>query len=144
MPASPAIQVDETSPQLQKLHAAWKMLDFPLVIGDGPLVSSLRNHAQKAGWERFKITSTPELCRKPPLDYLPEIKPDSPAMLPLTSGSTGMPKAVCLTHRNILAMSAGTIQANAFSGDDLALRPISQTFLMIRGFFVAITDSFKM
>lgn len=47
--------------------------------------------------------------------------PDSPAVLLLTSGSTGLPKAVTLTHRNIVSRSAATAAVRGLS-------PANRTF----------------
>ncbi|MFJ6612821.1 AMP-binding protein [Streptomyces sp. NPDC091289] len=46
-----------------------------------------------------------------------EPAPDDPVVLLLTSGSTGVPKAVTLTHRNVLVRSAATAQVNHLDRD---------------------------
>lgn len=52
----------------------------------------------KTGRLRFR-----DLLRAEPLAGLPEIDPESPAILQYTGGTTGVPKAAVLSHRNLLA-----------------------------------------
>lgn len=48
-------------------------------------------------------------------------RPDDLAFIQYSSGSTGEPKGVLLTHRNLCANIAGIIEAGAFSDRDIAL-----------------------
>jgi malonyl-CoA/methylmalonyl-CoA synthetase len=49
---------------------------------------------------------------------VPDIEPDSPAILAFTSGTTGTPKCAPLSHRNLLASTRGVMWAWRWSGDD--------------------------
>jgi acyl-CoA synthetase (AMP-forming)/AMP-acid ligase II/thioesterase domain-containing protein/acyl carrier protein len=48
-------------------------------------------------------------------------QPDDLAILILTSGSTGIPKGVMLSHRNILSNVAASAQMNNFTSEDISL-----------------------
>jgi long-chain acyl-CoA synthetase len=62
--------------------------------------------APQAGRLRWR-----DLLKAPPLAELPEINPESPAVLQYTGGTTGVPKAAVLSHRNLLA---NVVQINAW------------------------------
>ena len=46
---------------------------------------------------------------------------DDPCMIMYTSGTTGKPKGVVLTHRNVMAGGQNTVEAHALSAEDRAL-----------------------
>ncbi|MEU9210283.1 amino acid adenylation domain-containing protein [Streptomyces sp. NPDC048415] len=48
-------------------------------------------------------------------------RPEDTALMLLTSGSTGLPKAVRLSHRNILTRSAATAAVNSLTADETSL-----------------------
>ena len=50
--------------------------------------------------------------------------PDQPAALLYTSGTTGTPKAVPLTHRNLIANTFGLCAADLIAADDRVLLPL--------------------
>jgi long-chain acyl-CoA synthetase len=52
-----------------------------------------------------------DLLRAEPLAELPQINPEGPAVLQYTGGTTGVPKAAVLSHRNLLA---NVVQINAW------------------------------
>jgi acyl carrier protein len=64
------------------------------------------------------IVTVPELCGIPGTLEVPVVGADDIAMLQYTSGSTGNPKGVVLTHRNLLANIRAMAEAiNAGPGD---------------------------
>ncbi|MBP2229003.1 acyl transferase domain-containing protein/acyl-CoA synthetase (AMP-forming)/AMP-acid ligase II/acyl carrier protein/aryl carrier-like protein [Azospirillum agricola] len=121
VPMAPPPLVEEDAPALRKLHGVWSLLARPVVVADGDLPAALAAHAAAQGWTGFRALPAEPLWNGGAVTRLPPVSSGDPAMMPLTSGSTGMPKAVRLTHANILAMVAGTIQANGFTTADVTL-----------------------
>ncbi len=60
------------------------------------------------------------------------------ATIVYTSGTTGRPKGVMLSHRNILSVADASIRALPVTGDDVALSflPISHTFERTTGYYI--------
>jgi acyl-CoA synthetase (AMP-forming)/AMP-acid ligase II/thioesterase domain-containing protein/acyl carrier protein len=58
-------------------------------------------------------------------NYDVPVSPDQPALLVLTSGSTGQSKAAVLTHGNLVASMAGKNRCQQLTADDITLNWIS-------------------
>ncbi|MER6996204.1 AMP-binding protein [Streptomyces sp. NPDC000410] len=98
------------------LERVWNGYGRPRVItGAGqeiaPAVSA------SARWGEAWLGDTGQLLRHAPDHAWHRSRPDDPAVLLLTSGSTGVPKAVVLSHRNVLSRSAATAQVNRLGKD---------------------------
>ncbi|MET7453907.1 AMP-binding protein [Streptomyces sp. NPDC005574] len=92
------------------LDAVWHRYGHPHVVTGRTqnLLPATRTHPRWAGaW-----LGHPGLLRAEPDHHRHPAGPDDLAVLLLTSGSTGVPKAVMLTHRNILSRSAATAHTN--------------------------------
>ncbi|MCU1373162.1 MAG: acyl-CoA synthetase (AMP-forming)/AMP-acid ligase [Actinomycetia bacterium] len=64
------------------------------------------------GWDAMLAAATP-------LDGLPEQRPDDPAWLLFTSGTTGRPKGAVLTHTSLVAAVVGTAFGRPVQDDDV-------------------------
>jgi len=67
-------------------------------------------------WDGFLVEPGPELVK-----YKAEVEPGDPALFLFTSGTTGVPKASVLTHKNLIAYTDGQLVASKFEGTDETL-----------------------
>jgi amino acid adenylation domain-containing protein/FkbM family methyltransferase len=121
VPIAVAPTYDEASAAVAKLHNAWQMLDHPVVLTSRELAPALHRWAGRPGHDGFHLEEVDSLrAESPDPDWYPG-QPDDLAILLLTSGSTGKPKGVKLSHRNLLAMAAGTAVSQNFTDRDVTL-----------------------
>ncbi len=73
----------------------------------------------------LRLANVSELLRGPPVVTCYDVKADTPAMLVLTSGSTGTAKAVCLTHANLLSAMPAKAERHALTHRDVSLNWVS-------------------
>lgn len=112
---------DEPHNTLAKLQNAWTMLDRPVVLAGHELISGLERFAERQGLTGFRALSATTLRDTAPAGEWHESRADDLAVLLLTSGSTGLPKGVQLSHRNILSRSAAIAQFDRFDEKDVSL-----------------------
>ena len=74
-----------------------------------------------------------------------EVLPEDPAVIIYTSGTSGDPKGVILTHRNITSDLEGIVQALEFYPDDtfLSILPLHHTFESTCGFLTPLLFGLK-
>lgn len=122
-----------------------------LFLGDGAVWPEMDGHVSSLQ-RVICFSNTPEGDKKVSdlSDWLPEsaskqstvdIKPDTLATIVYTSGTTGKPKGVMLTHQNIISDINGLLVAcPEIDGDDLFLSflPLSHMFERTVGYYVAM------
>lgn len=100
---------------VDKLCNVWQLLDKPLILTTDTLQKSVQSLTQWLPAENFKVSSIEALRNNNPDKSYHPCQPNDPAFFNLTSGSTGMPKCISLTHWNLISRAIGT---NILSGHD--------------------------
>ncbi|WP_353737207.1 SDR family NAD(P)-dependent oxidoreductase [Moorena sp. SIO3B2] len=121
VPVSIPPSYDQSHSSLTKLQNTWALLGRPLILTDKKLAPSVVGWSQRMNLGKFEV-QTIEKLRECEVDrnwY--NSQPEDVAVLLLTSGSTGMPKAVMQSHRSLLSRSAATAQINNFSSEEISL-----------------------
>ncbi|MFB3041638.1 MAG: AMP-binding protein, partial [Candidatus Poribacteria bacterium] len=128
VPIAIAPSYEPSNGVVSKLHNAWQMLDRPMVLTSERLAPSIRSLSDLLNLENFSVETVEDLRKESAGEVLQassqdchDSRSEDLALLMLTSGSTGMPKGVMLTHHNIIARSAGTAQMHSFSSEDISL-----------------------
>jgi acyl-CoA synthetase (AMP-forming)/AMP-acid ligase II/NAD(P)-dependent dehydrogenase (short-subunit alcohol dehydrogenase family)/acyl carrier protein len=121
VPLSVANSYQELNNNVKKLHYTWELLDHPIILTDRHLVVDIYSVTSILNMRNVQIAEIENLLLvTPDLEYH-HSQPDDLAILLLTSGSTGNPKAVMQTHQSILKRSFATIQMNQFTSQDISL-----------------------
>lgn len=96
---------------------AWVLDDAePEVVVAHPTL--LDRIADVAGERGLTVLQTPALIRGGPTGELPDVDPTSPSLMLYTSGTTGRPKGVVLSHTNIAAQVESLTSAWEWTAED--------------------------
>ncbi|MFG2310939.1 amino acid adenylation domain-containing protein [Streptomyces sp. NPDC048566] len=110
-----------SSAALTKLEGIWRMLGRPWMVCSPALEAGLRGVADRQNWPGLRLTTADALREAPEDRDWYAAKPDDLILMLMTSGSTGLPKAVRLTHRNVLTRSAAAEAVNGLGARDVTL-----------------------
>ncbi|HEY4989944.1 MAG TPA: AMP-binding protein, partial [Opitutaceae bacterium] len=120
VPVSLPPDYDQAHPAVLKLRNAWQTLGTPVILTSRERASALERCGVQmaAGWT---VTSIDKVRQAPPDAVRHTSVETDTVVLFLTSGSTGIPKAVALSHHNLVAQCAGNIQVNDVTERDVSL-----------------------
>ncbi len=111
-------QVNKT---VSKLAYTLQMLERPLLLTDASFAAQIPNLLELLQVGTFPVRTVEELRHNEPDSNCYDSQPDDVAVMMLTSGSTGLPKGVLLSHKNLLSQTIGSVQMNGFIGEDVTL-----------------------
>ena len=103
-----------------KLGHAWKILDASMVLSSRELLPHIKELLGSLNLPEARVGCVEDLSQSDPGEAHIGDAEDL-ALIMLTSGSTGVPKAVMLSHRNLIRRSAGSAQMNGFSSNAVTL-----------------------
>ncbi|MYQ65269.1 MULTISPECIES: non-ribosomal peptide synthetase [Streptomyces] len=109
------------SAALAKLEGIWTMLGRPWIVCSPDREADLRDLAARRDWPGLRLTTADALREAPEDRDWYEARPDDLLLMLMTSGSTGLPKAVRQSHHAVLTRSAATAQLNGLDEHDTTL-----------------------
>ena len=120
--------------QQQELEDCLRLADCGVLLYDGRRGETAAALARAvSGLRLMELHAFIEKLREETRESLPELKADSVAAMYFTSGTTGKPRCVILTHRNMGAQISAVTEVLPLSETDvgLSLLPLSHTFEMM-------------
>ncbi len=106
---------------VERLNGLLRLLEYPLILADDSVISFLQDMGPAIFSHALRTSLVDDLrtFEPKPSDHRP--RPDDIALFILSSGSTGVPKCIMLSHRNLVTRAYGTNQLCPYSADDVIL-----------------------
>ncbi|MED1798844.1 thioester reductase domain-containing protein [Brevibacillus porteri] len=109
-----------------RMYESWRLLDKPIIATCCkvlPILEAVRH--QYDDLSSAQLITVQELIQRDPEERIlmrrEEWRPEETVLLMFTSGSSGKPKGVMLTHRNLVARSYGSMVFNGFGSEEMTL-----------------------
>jgi acyl-CoA synthetase (AMP-forming)/AMP-acid ligase II/flavin-dependent dehydrogenase/acyl carrier protein len=120
-PVAVASVYQKDSPEAGRFWTSWQVLGTPTVVTSGSAVHELNAQLTRVNGRGQASISIEELRSHAPACETRQCSPEALAILLLTSGSTGVPKAVQLRHSSILSRAEGRARHFGFSDQDVSV-----------------------
>ncbi|MGF1604609.1 MAG: SDR family NAD(P)-dependent oxidoreductase [Thermosynechococcaceae cyanobacterium] len=130
VPLAPALSYAAPNRKATQLLQTQQLLKAPIIVTNRELQPSVQAFVERhaldssngtAGSEGVQVAIAESLRESPlALDWMTEAT-QGPALILMTSGSTGMPKGVMLSAQNLLVSAAGMASVNRLSATDITL-----------------------
>ncbi|WP_280721380.1 non-ribosomal peptide synthetase [Kitasatospora sp. MAA4] len=121
VPLTVPVSYQVASAPVTKLEGVREMLHRPWIVTSAAGEAGLRELAGRRNWSQLRLATIDALRESPADPDWHPAQPDDALLMLLTSGSTGLPKAVRLSHRNVLTRSAATAAMNSLTEQDVSL-----------------------
>ena len=121
VPIAIAPTYSEDNSATRKLENTWLMLGRPIVLTSTHTAEAINSWSKQLKKENFQLATLEDLRRCEDDQNWHVSQPEDLAILLLTSGSTGIPKAVMQSHGALLSRSAASAQVNNFTSLDVSL-----------------------